>query len=232
MKTIRKLFSNNLPPCWSNSLSDELTKPYIKELTSFLQNEINNNKKIYPKSCNILNSLRLSPLKDIKIVIIGQDPYHGENQANGLAFSVNKEITIPPSLRNIYKELKNDLNIPTPDHGDLTNWARQGVLLLNTVLTVEATRAGSHQKKGWETFTDKVVETINHNCNNIVFLLWGNHAQKKCKDIDMNKHKVLKSVHPSPLSASRGFFNNNHFSAANTYLKTNQKSPINWNLCI
>lgn len=229
MKNIIKSFSNNLPHCWSKSLNNEFKKPYMKELSLFLQDEINN-KEIYPKSSSILNSLKLSPIKNLKVVIIGQDPYHGENQANGLAFSVNKGTKIPPSLKNIYKELKNDLNIETPSHGDLTIWAKQGVLLLNTVLTVEASKAGSHQKKGWETFTDKIVKIINHNCNDIVFLLWGNHAQKKCKDINISKHKILTSVHPSPLSASRGFFNNNHFSSANTYLISKNKNPINWNI--
>jgi uracil-DNA glycosylase len=176
----------------------------------------------------IFNAFNLCPFNEVKVVIIGQDPYHGPGQAHGLCFSVKENIAFPPSLINIFKEIQNDTGIPRPSSGNLERWAQQGVLLLNATLTVRAHMAGSHQKKGWEVFTDSVINIINRDKNNIVFLLWGAYAQKKGESIDRSRHLVLESVHPSPLSASRGFFGNKHFSLCNKYLKENGLEPINW----
>jgi len=183
---------------------------------------------IFPHSNDCFNALNETPFEQVEVVILGQDPYHGPNQAHGLSFSVKPGIKTPPSLVNIYKELEADLNIPIANHGYLINWARQGVLLLNSVLTVEASKAGSHQNKGWETFTDQVIQLINEHHQGVVFMLWGSYAQKKGRHIDRSKHCVLESVHPSPLSAYRGFFGCGHFSKANQYLESIGKAPIDW----
>ena len=212
---------------WLNELKSELYKPYMNNLRGYLIEEKSANKIIYPSTENILAALKLTPLDKTKVVILGQDPYHGSGQANGLAFSVAKDISIPPSLGNIFKEIKNDLNIDAPNQGDLTFWANQGVLLLNSVLTVEKSSPASHANKGWEKFTDKVIEILNAK-KDIVFLLWGNYAQKKGSIINQNKHKVLKAPHPSPLSAHRGFFGCRHFSKTNEYLEDQGKTKIKW----
>lgn len=214
---------------WKKELSTEFNSQYMKELDAFLTAERSKEKTIFPNEKDIFNAFNHTPLDKVKVVIIGQDPYHGPNQAHGMCFSVKKGVKIPPSLRNIYKELNNDLSIEPAEHGLLENWANQGVLLLNTVLTVEKGKAGSHQKKGWEKFTDKVIEILNEQ-ENLVFLLWGSPAQKKAKNVDENRHLVLKSVHPSPLSAHRGFFGQHHFSKCNDYLKSVGKKPIDWSV--
>ena len=213
---------------WSNILQNEFEQPYFKELTQFVKDEYKVN-KCYPEGGKIFEAFNLCSFKDLKVVIIGQDPYHGPKQAHGLCFSVNEGISHPPSLINIFKELKTDLEIPYPVSGNLERWAKQGVLLLNATLTVREHEAGSHQKKGWEQFTDAVINAISENSNNVVFLLWGGFAQKKGAKIDANKHCVLKSGHPSPLSANRGYwFGNKHFSKTNNYLVENKLSAINW----
>ena len=218
-----------LPPSWHPQLKNELEKPYFKDLINFLENEKAAGKTIFPKEKDFFKALELCPLENVKVVIIGQDPYHGEDQANGLSFSVPDGIKIPPSLRNIYKEIHQDLKIEMPMSGNLTQWAKQGVLLLNTVLSVEMANAGSHQKKGWEQFTDKIVEVLNQQ-ESIVFLLWGIHAQKKAANIDEKRHLALKAPHPSPLSAHRGFLGCGHFSKTNEYLIAHKNEPIHWKL--
>lgn len=212
---------------WKQVLQPEFDKPYFETLTSFVRSEYQSN-TIYPPASQIFNAFDLCPFEQTKVVILGQDPYHGPNQAHGLCFSVNKGIKMPPSLVNIYKELHQDLGIEIPSHGNLEHWARQGVLLLNATLTVQAHQAGSHQKKGWEQFTDAVIKTAAEQLNKVVFLLWGAYAQKKAQLIDANKHLILQSVHPSPLSAHRGFFGNKHFSTTNDYLTANGKEAIRW----
>lgn len=212
---------------WKEQLEVEFGKPYFQELTSFVRKEYQT-QTIYPPGSFIFNAFNLCPFNDTKVVIIGQDPYHGPNQAHGLCFSVNDGVEFPPSLNNIFKEIKNDLDIPVPTSGNLTRWAEQGVLLLNATLTVRARQAGSHQNKGWEQFTDAVIDILSMECNNIVFILWGNYAQQKGKNIDANRHLVLKSAHPSPLSAHRGFFGSKHFSITNEYLIEHGKQPIDW----
>ena len=202
-------------------------KPYMEKLREFLINEKSNNKVTYPPNERVFSSLKFAALDRVKLVIIGQDPYHGFGQANGLAFSVEKGVKIPPSLVNIYKEISEDIGKEPPGHGDLTYLAKQGVLLLNSVLTVEEGNPASHAGKGWEDFTDKIIKLINHR-DEIVFMLWGAYAQKKGLIIDTKRHKVLKSPHPSPLSAHRGFFGSRHFSQANEYLKSKGKSEILW----
>ena len=199
----------------------------MHRLRDFLVKEKNKSKVIYPPSKKTFSSLNLSPLDTIKVVIIGQDPYHGEGQANGLAFAVEQGIDIPPSLRNIYKEIELDLGKVSPNHGDLTFLAKQGVLLLNSVLTVEKGNPSSHSGKGWEKFTDKIISILNTK-DDLVFMLWGNYAQKKGSIIDIKKHRVLRAPHPSPLSANRGFFGCKHFSKANEFLVLKGKSPIEW----
>lgn len=212
---------------WKEKLHDEFEKSYFKSLTSFIQDEYNT-QEIYPTFKLIFNAFDKCPFSEVKVVIIGQDPYHNIGQANGLCFSVNEDIKIPPSLVNIYKEINGDLDKPIPKSGNLERWSEQGVLLLNATLTVRAHTPGSHQGKGWEQFTDTVISTLSEECNSLVFLLWGNYAQLKGKNTDANKHLVLKSPHPSPLSAHRGFFGNKHFSRTNEYLIEHNKKPIDW----
>jgi uracil-DNA glycosylase len=211
---------------WHDYLKEEFHKDYMVELNSFLDQQSDT----FPPKEDIFTAFNLTPLKKVKVVVIGQDPYHGEGQAHGLAFSVKKDVKTPPSLKNIYKELNDDLGVQIPTHGNLEAWAKQGVLMINNVLTVEQGKAGSHQKKGWEKFTDKVISIINEHTSNTVFLLWGSPAQKKASKVDESKHLLLKSVHPSPLSAYRGFFGCKHFSKTNDYLKLKNKSQINWQI--
>lgn len=212
---------------WKVLLKDEFEKEYFHDLVKFLKIEYLN-KTIYPKGKNIFKAFEFTPPQDVKVVILGQDPYHGVGQAHGLSFSVPEGIAIPPSLRNIYKEIKDDLNKEIPTTGNLENWAKQGVLLLNATLTVEASKAGSHQNKGWETFTDAVIKQLSENYKNIVFMLWGNYAKNKGQIISNENHLILQAAHPSPFAAHRGFFGCKHFSKANDYLKTQNKSPIEW----
>ena len=220
---------NYLPTSWQNLLGEEFEKPYFLKLQSFVNQEYDS-KICFPPKDQIFNAFNSCLLNDLKVVIIGQDPYHGEGEANGLCFSVADTIKIPPSLRNIFKEIAIDLDtIFSPENGNLERWAKQGVLLLNATLTVEKDKAGSHQKQGWETFTDAVISKINSEKSNVVFLLWGNYAHKKGAKIDLEKHLVLKSGHPSPLSANQGkWFGNKHFSKTNFYLKGIGKSEIEW----
>ncbi|PQJ77929.1 uracil-DNA glycosylase [Polaribacter porphyrae] len=213
---------------WKNILQTEFEKTYFKELANFVKSEYKNN-TCYPKGKDIFAAFDFCSLDDLKIVIIGQDPYHGPNQANGLCFSVKDGITHPPSLINIFKEITTDLNVDYPKSGNLEKWAKQGVLLLNATLTVRAHEAGSHQKKGWEIFTDEVIRQISNEKENIVFLLWGGFAKKKSKLINSKKHHILTSGHPSPLSANRGYwFGNKHFSKTNTILKSINEKEIDW----
>jgi len=213
---------------WLKHLSSEFDQDYMLKLRKFLMDERKENKLIYPKGDLIFNAFNSTPLDKVKVVILGQDPYHGPMQAHGLSFSVQSGIAIPPSLKNIYKEIERDLGIAMPRQGCLQSWAEQGVLLLNATLTVAHAQAGSHQKKGWEVFTDQAIKVVNDQCENVVFLLWGSYAQKKGQLIDSARHLVLNSPHPSPLSAHRGFLGNNHFSTTNTYLQSNLKTPIDW----
>ncbi|HEY4651773.1 MAG TPA: uracil-DNA glycosylase, partial [Pontibacter sp.] len=203
---------------WQNVLQDEFEKPYFKNLVAFVKDEYTS-QKVYPPGNLIFNAFKMCPFDEVKVVILGQDPYHGPNQANGLAFSVSDEVRTPPSLLNIFKEIKSDLGKDMPATGNLERWAGQGVLLLNATLTVRAGQAGSHQKRGWEQFTDAVVQKVNDLKEHVVFMLWGAYAQKKGAFIDTSKHLVLQSAHPSPFAADRGFFGNRHFSKANAYLK-------------
>ena len=219
-----------LEPSWKQALRAEFDQPYMAQLRQFLRQEMAAGKEIYPPGPLIFNALNLTPLHSVKVVILGQDPYHGPNQAHGLCFSVQPGVATPPSLVNIYKELKRDLNIDIPRHGCLQHWAEQGVLLLNTTLTVERGVAASHAKRGWEHFTDRVIQTVSEQRENIVFLLWGAHAQSKRKLIDPTRHLVLTSVHPSPLSAHRGFIGNGHFSQTNRFLEQNGLPGIDWRL--
>jgi uracil-DNA glycosylase len=220
----------DLHSSWLAHLATEFELPYMKHLKAFLLAEKRQGKVIYPASKNIFNAFNSTPLDQVKVVILGQDPYHGPNQAHGLCFSVQPGIQPPPSLQNMFKELRRDLGFDIPTHGCLQSWANQGVLLLNATLTVEQARAGSHQGQGWETFTDKAIQLVNDQCQGVVFLLWGSYAQKKAAFIDTRKHLVLKAPHPSPLSAHRGFIGCGHFSAANQYLQRNNKLPIDWRL--
>ncbi len=212
---------------WKLRLSNEFQKSYFLKLTDFIRDEYRT-KTIYPPGGLIFNAFNLCPFDRVKAVIIGQDPYHGPGQAHGLCFSVKKGIEFPPSLLNIFKEIESDLGIIKPESGNLERWAKQGVLLLNATLTVRAHQAGSHQRKGWEEFTDAVINILNVEKKNLVFFLWGAYAQQKGETIDVNKHLVLKSVHPSPLSASRGFFGNKHFSNCNNYLAEHGIEPVDW----
>ncbi|HEY8942065.1 MAG TPA: uracil-DNA glycosylase [Cellvibrio sp.] len=220
----------DLHPSWLNHLANEFEQPYMKQLKAFLLAEKQQGKVIYPASKNIFNAFNSTPLDQVKVVILGQDPYHGPNQAHGLCFSVQPGIPAPPSLQNMFKELHRDLGMPIPSHGCLQAWANQGVLLLNATLTVEQARAGSHQGRGWETFTDKAIQLVNEQCQGVVFLLWGSYAQKKAAFIDPGRHLILKAPHPSPLSAHRGFIGCGHFSKANHYLVQLNKTPIEWRL--
>jgi uracil-DNA glycosylase len=211
---------------WKEQLQDEFGKEYFIQLTNFVRNEYTT-KKIFPPAKLIFNAFEHTPFDKVKVVILGQDPYHNDGQAHGLSFSVPDGIKAPPSLVNIFKEINDDLGIPVPPSGNLTRWADQGVLLLNATLTVEAHKAGSHQNKGWEQFTDAAIRCLNDRREDIVFLLWGSYAQKKAAFIDTEKHLVLKAPHPSPL-ARGGFFGNHHFSLTNDYLKSKKLTPINW----
>lgn len=212
---------------WKQRLMGEFEKPYFATLTGFVREEYRSG-TCYPPGKLIFNAFNLCPFDDVKVVIIGQDPYHGPGQAHGLCFSVNDGVKFPPSLQNIFKEIQSDLGIPVPVSGNLTRWAEQGVLLLNATLTVRAHQAGSHQKQGWETFTDAVIKKVAEERENIVFILWGSYAQKKGTFIDRTRHLVLSSAHPSPLSAYQGFFGNKHFSLTNAYLEQHGKTPIKW----
>jgi uracil-DNA glycosylase len=215
---------------WKEALREEFAKPYMQELADFLRQEKAAGKEVYPPGALIFNALNSTPLERVKVVIIGQDPYHGPEQAHGLCFSVQPGVATPPSLLNIYKELKRDLNIDIAAHGCLQHWAEQGVLLLNTSLTVERGIAGSHADKGWGVFTDRVIEVVSQQREHLVFLLWGKHAQSKARLIDPSKHLVLCSPHPSPLSAHRGFIGNGHFSRCNKFLMQHGMTPIDWRL--
>ena len=212
---------------WKAVLNEEFKKPYFKQLAEFVKKEYKEH-TIYPKGKDIFKAFAECKLSDLRVVIIGQDPYHGQGQANGLCFSVNEGVSIPPSLRNIFKELKSEYAFQEFPSGDLSRWAKQGVFLLNATLTVRAKTPGSHQKKGWEEFTDAVIKVINDQKEKVVFLLWGAYAQQKGKVIDTKRHLVLTSPHPSPFSAHRGFLGNNHFKEANSYLERTNQIPINW----
>lgn len=217
-------------PSWQPWLQPEFDQPYMQALKGFLQAEKAAHKVIYPHSSNWFHALEATPLEQVKVVIIGQDPYHQPGQAHGLCFSVKPGVRVPPSLVNIYKELQADLGIEPARHGYLEHWARQGVLLLNAVLTVEQGNANAHQGKGWEQFTDRVISLVNEQCEHVVFMLWGSYAQKKGANIDRNRHLVLKAPHPSPLSAHRGFLGCRHFSQANHWLTEKGLQPIEWQL--
>jgi uracil-DNA glycosylase len=217
-----------LSDSWRKFLKHELEEDYMKQLKTFLTNEYKKNKTIFPAEKNYFAALNLVPVDSVKVVILGQDPYHGEGQAHGLSFSVQQGVRFPPSLQNIFKELKEDIGCDMPRSGDLTRWAEQGVLLLNSVLTVEQDKAASHQKQGWETFTDKIISVVNGNCDHVVFILWGSYAQKKAQFVDRQKHYVIESAHPSPLSSYRGFFGSKPFSKANSWLKEKNIKPIDW----
>ncbi|MGB4812442.1 MAG: uracil-DNA glycosylase [Methylophilaceae bacterium] len=222
--------TGQLHSSWQAVIGDELCKPYMQTLRAFLSQEKTTGKIIYPPSAQIFNAFKQTPFDKVRVVIIGQDPYHGQNQAHGLSFSVPEGVALPPSLKNIFKEIASDLNINMRNTGDLTTWASQGVLLLNATLTVEQAKAGSHQNKGWEQFTDAAIAALNVHRKNLVFVLWGSYAQKKGAMIDETKHLVLKSVHPSPLSAHRGFFGNHQFSRINQHLIQHGQPAINWQL--
>ena len=214
---------------WKTRLDGPFNAPYMTTLSSFLRTEKADGKRIYPPGNQIFRAFELTPFDTVKVVILGQDPYHGPGQAHGLSFSVASDVQPPPSLRNIYRELEDDLGISHPGHGNLESWARRGVLLLNTCLTVEEGHAGSHQGKGWELFTDEVIRCLNDERENLVFILWGRKAQDKCTEINRDRHHVITSVHPSPLSASNGFFGSKPFSQANAYLKETGQTPVDWN---
>lgn len=221
-----KIF-DQLPPSWSQELGDFLSSPIRSELEKFIEDEYHS-KTIYPAKNDVFKAFELCSPADVKVVILGQDPYHGEGQAHGLSFSVQVHIKIPPSLKNIYKELESDLGMRKPNSGDLTSWADQGVLLLNNVLTVQHGKAGSHHKRGWEQFTSQVISLLNKK-RNLVFILWGAPAQKKAQSVSSEHHLILESVHPSPLSSYRGFFGCQHFSKTNKYLIQHNRDPIDWN---
>ena len=212
---------------WKNALEEEFEKPYFVELAEFVKDEYKRT-IVYPPPTRIFSAFDYTPIEEVKVVVLGQDPYHGPRQANGLSFSVGKDIPMPPSLINIYKEIENDMGIKMPNDGELTRWAKQGVLLLNATLTVRAGLAGSHQHKGWEEFTDAAIHSLAKTRRHIVYLLWGSYAQQKGAFIDRTKNCVLEAPHPSPLSAHRGFFGCRHFSKANTYLVMHNFDPIEW----
>jgi len=215
---------------WQAIIGEELNKPYMLSLRDFLKQKKAAGKTIYPPDPLIFNAFNQTPFDKVRVVIIGQDPYHGPDQANGLSFSVPQGVKLPPSLRNIFKEVEADLGIKMSSEGDLTPWAKQGVLLLNATLTVEMAHAGSHQNRGWETFTDAVIAALNEDREGLVYVLWGSYAQKKGEMIDTNKHLVLTSPHPSPLSAHRGFFGNHQFSQINAYLASKGQLPVDWRI--
>lgn len=214
---------------WKDLLKDEFSKPYFEEISTFLRAEKKSGKKIYPPGKMIFNAFEMTPVEKVKVVIIGQDPYHGFGQAMGLCFSVPQNIAMPPSVKNIYKELITDIGIDMPSHADLTPWANQGVLLLNAILTVEHKKPASHRKIGWQNFTDAAITEISKYRENLVFMLWGNFAKSKSDFIDSTKHLILKSAHPSPFSV-QSFYGNKHFSKANSYLLKHQKEPIDWQI--
>lgn len=222
--------SVKLEDSWKQALSAEFSSPYMSKLKDFLKGEMTSGKWIFPKGAEYFRAMDLTPLENVKVVILGQDPYHGDGQAHGLCFSVQPGVRIPPSLVNIYKELDSDLGIPPARHGFLESWAKQGVLLLNSVLTVERGRAASHQGQGWEQFTDAVIRQVNELDHPVVFLLWGSYAQRKASFVDTSKHLVLKAPHPSPLSAHNGFFGCKHFSKANAFLREKGLPEIDWRL--
>ena len=220
-----------LEESWKKVLQEEFEKDYMKNLRTFLQNQLSEGHILYPQKKHIFNSFAHTPFHKVKVVVLGQDPYHGMNQAHGLSFSVQKGVPLPPSLQNIFKELQAEYNdFQYPQHGDLTQWADQGVLLLNATLTVEATKAGSHQNRGWEIFTDRVIQTLSDKRSGIVFLLWGKYAQAKTGLIDRQKHYALIAAHPSPFSAYNGFFGCDHFVKTNEILEKNGESPIDWQI--
>ena len=227
----QKLDKVQLETTWKNALAPFLVSPQMDDLRYFLREQKHAQKVVYPPNHLIFNAFNTTPLPQVKVVILGQDPYHGPNQAQGLSFSVNRGVAIPPSLRNIYHELHSDVGVAIPRHGDLTQWAQQGVLLLNSVLTVEAAQPTSHQKQGWEIFTDHVIDVLNEQREHIVFILWGAYAQRKGQRINRDKHLVLTAAHPSPLAANRGgFFGCKVFSKTNYYLQKHGIEPINWQL--
>jgi len=225
-----ELSNIELESSWRKRLQGDLDSQYMAQLRNFLREQKTLGKTVYPAADETFAALNAAPFDAVKVVILGQDPYHGPGQAHGLCFSVRENVRVPPSLRNIYKELAADVNFVPPKHGCLNEWAQQGVLLLNCVLTVEANLAASHKGKGWEKFTDSVVNHLNDEAKNIVFILWGNYAQNKGAMINTERHLVLQSAHPSPLSASRGFFGNHHFSKSNEYLQAQNKTAIHWQL--
>lgn len=217
---------------WKVALGEEFSQPYFTALSGFLRQEKAAGKEIYPPGSLIFNAFNTTPFERVKVVILGQDPYHNPGQAMGLSFSVPRGTTLPPSLRNIYKELNTSLGIEPASHGDLTNWAEQGVFLLNAMLTVEKNSPGAHQKSGWQHFTDAAISALSEQRTGLVFMLWGAFARKKSELIDATKHLVLESAHPSPFSADRGFFGNNHFKLANEYLIKNGQNPIDWSVTV
>ncbi len=220
-----------LEKSWKEALGEEFEKDYMKSLRSFLQEEQSNGRVVYPPNKFIFNAFEHTPFDKVKVVILGQDPYHGANQAHGLSFSVQKGVGFPPSLQNIFKELQKEIpDYKYPTHGDLTKWADQGVLLLNATLTVQSNTAGSHQKKGWELFTDRAIKELSDKKSGIVFLLWGKYAQAKAELIDEKKHFILKAAHPSPFSAHNGFFGCNHFIKTNELLIKSGQKPIDWQI--
>lgn len=221
-------FSPKLDQSWLSHISGEFDQPYMKSLKQFLQQEKESGQVVYPRGNDIFNAMNTTSFDKVRVVILGQDPYHGPGQAHGLSFSVPKGVPLPPSLQNIYKEIEAEYGIKMPRIGDLSKWAKQGVLLLNAILTVRAANAGSHQNKGWEQFTDAIIRALNDQHEHIVFMLWGSYAQKKGAFIDRSRHLVLESPHPSPLSAHRGFLGNGHFKKANEYLEAQGRQPIDW----
>jgi uracil-DNA glycosylase len=220
----------DLHPSWLTHLAAEFEQPYMRQLKAFLVQQKQQRRMVFPPSKQIFNAFNTTHFDKVKVVILGQDPYHGPGQAHGLCFSVAPGVPAPPSLQNIFKEIERDLGYPVPNHGNLQRWAEQGVLLLNATLTVEQGRAGAHQNQGWEQFTDRVIQVLNDQCEGLVFMLWGSYAQKKGRLVDARKHLVLTSPHPSPLSAHRGFIGNGHFSRANQYLEAHGRSPVDWRL--
>lgn len=219
---------NQIDPSWLSYIGAEFDRPYMAHLKTFLESERANGNAVYPREDHVFNALNHTKFDDVRVVILGQDPYHGEGQAHGLSFSVPDGVKIPPSLRNMYKELERDFGVTPPTHGNLTRWAEQGVLLLNATLTVQADKAGSHQNKGWEDFTDAVIRAVNDGRDHVAFLLWGAYAQKKGAFIDRTRHLVLTAPHPSPLSAHRGFIGCGHFRAANDYLAEQGRAVVQW----
>lgn len=223
------LQADSIPTDWRERLTNELQQPYFQELASFVHQE-RSRYSVYPPASQTFAALAHTPYRNVRVLILGQDPYHGENQAHGLSFSVSPDVRPPPSLMNIFKELRDDMGYPLPDHGYLAPWAAQGVLLLNTVLTVRAGQAASHRKQGWEQFTDAIIDILNRRLQPLVFVLWGNHAGAKRRIIDANRHGIIESVHPSPLSAHRGFFGSRPFSRINQMLQQQGHPPVDWRL--